>query len=141
MKPFLIDARELYDYAVRCGYEPLIDKRFTMEINLRVSVQKELFGRGHTSAENEKFYRWCWEHYPHICQETMRPLHEYSAIHISHIMTRGAHPETAHDPRNVNILCLASHNKWENGNRYGMRIYQSNKLIIEQLKSEYAKLK
>lgn len=141
MKTFLIDSRELYDYAVKCGYEPLIDARFPIEINLRVAIQREKFGRGHTPEENEKFYRWCWEHYPHICQETMRPLHEYSAVHISHILTRGAHPEMAHDPRNVNILCLASHNKWENGNRYAMRIYQSNKLIIEQLKSEYAKLK
>ena len=141
MKTFLIDSRELYDYAVKCGYEPLIDARFPMEINLRVSVQRERFGRGHTPEENEKFYRWCWEHYPHICQETMRPLQEYSAVHISHILTRGAHPEMAHDPRNVNILCLASHNQWENGRREQMRIYLINQRTIEQLKNEYAKLK
>ena len=133
----LIDSRELYDYVRRRGYEPLIDNRFTMSIDLRIEVQRELFGSGHTPAENEKFYRWCWEHKPHICEETMRPLHTYSATFISHILTRGAHPEMAHDPRNVNILCLAAHNQWENGNREDMRIYQKNLRTIEKLKNEY----
>ena len=133
----MIDSRELYDFVRSRGYEPLIDKRFTMSIGLRIEVQRELFGSGHTPSENEKFYRWCWEHNPHICEETMRPLRAYSATFISHILTRGAHPEMAHDPRNVNILCLAAHNQWENGNREDMRIYQKNLRTIELLKSEY----
>ena len=77
---------------------------------------------------------------PHICSETMRPLKQYSATYISHIMTRGAHPEMAHDPRNVNILCFEMHNRWENGNRSSMRIYAANMLTIEQLKKEYGKI-
>ena len=138
MEPFLIDTREQYDLCRAHGIEPLIDKRFAMDIRLRVSIQRELFGSGHTPEENEKFYRWCWEHYPHICSETMRPLHHYSAIYVSHIMTRGAHPEMAHDPRNVNILCFEAHNMWENGYRKSMRIYAGNLLTIKQLKKEYA---
>lgn len=137
MEPIVIDTRELYDFARKRGFEPLIDRRFAVEINLRVSMQRELFGRGHTPEENERFYRFCWDHYPHVCAETMRPLHEYSAAYVSHILTRGAHPEMAHDPRNVNILCLEMHNRWENGDRQNMRIYQSNLLIIEMLKKEY----
>ena len=137
MAPFTIDTRELYDYARQRGYEPLIDKRFALDIHLRVSIQRELFGTGHTPEENEKFYRWCWEHYPHICSETMRPLRQYSAVYVSHILTRGANPEMAHDPRNVNILCWEAHNRWENGDRQGMRIFRANQLIINQLRNEY----
>ena len=141
METIVIDTRELYDYTRQRGYEPLIDCRFAVEINLRVSIQRELFGTGHTPAENERFYRFCWDHYPHICSETMRPLRQYSATYISHIMTRGAHPEMAHDPRNVNILCFEMHNRWENGDRENMRIYRQNLLTIEQLKSEYRNVK
>ena len=137
MSPVVIDTREQYDYVRSRGYEPLIDKRFAINIHLRVSIQRELFGTGHTPQENERFYKWCWEHYPHICMETMRPLRQYSATFVSHILTRGAHPEMAHDPRNVNILCFEMHNKWENGNRETMRIYRVNQLTIAQLKDEY----
>ena len=140
MDTIRIDTREEYDYCIKRGYEPLIDWRFTMDIHLRVSVQRELFGTGHSPAENERFYRWCWDHYAHYCHETMRPLWDYSAVYVSHILTRGAHPEMAHDPRNVNILCFEAHNRWENGNRKSMRIYESNQLIIETLKSEYGLL-
>lgn len=137
MEPIVIDTRELYDYARSRGYEPLMDKRFVLDINLRVSIQRALFGSGHTPAENERFYRWCWEHKPHICEECMRPLREYSATYVSHILTRGAHPEMEHDCRNINILCFNHHNQWENGNRENMRIYLSNMKTIEQLKKEY----
>jgi len=108
-----------------------------MAHGLRVSIQRELFGEGHTPAENEKFYRWCWEHKPHICEECMKPLRDYSAVHISHILTKGANPAMAHDPRNVNILCLEHHCAWENGNRAAMRIYERNQRTIEMLKEEY----
>ena len=137
MEPVNIYTREDYDYCKQRGYEPLVDRRFAMDIRLRVCIQRELFGTGHTPEENEKFYRWCWNHYPHICQETMRPLKQYSATYVSHILTKGAHPEMAHDPRNVNILCFEMHNKWENGDRKSMRVYAINQLTIEQLKSEY----
>lgn len=135
-----INTREEYDYAKGRGFEPLNDRRFQMDIALRVSIQQELFGTGHTPAENEKFYRWCWEHNPHYCQECMKPLAQYSATYVSHILTRAAHPEAAHDCRNVNILCFSHHSVWENGDRESMRIYASNQLIIEKLKREYATL-
>lgn len=140
IEPCLIDTRECYEFARLHGLEPLIDRRFALEINLRVSIQREYFGTGHTPEENERFYRWCWDHNRHQCEETMRPLYNYSAVYISHILTRGAHPEMAHDPRNVNILCFEAHNKWENGDRESMRIYQANLLTIEQLKKEYGQI-
>lgn len=141
MKPIEITTRQEYDLCRANGYEPLLDRRFAMEIHLRVAVQRELFGRGHSPEENERFYRWCWEHKPHICEETMRPIRYYSAMHVSHILTRGAHPEMAHDPRNVNILSFEAHSRWENGNRRAMRIYRANVQRVEQLKREYQEYK
>lgn len=140
MEPIAITTRAEYDLCKAHGIEPLVDRRFAMDIRLRVAIQRELFGTGHTPQENERFYRFCWDHYPHQCTETMRPLKEYSAVYISHILTRGAHPEMAHDPRNVNILSFECHNRWENGDRKNMRIFAGNRIIIEQLKREYAEL-
>ena len=137
MEPFVIDTREQYDLCRAHGIEPLIDRRFAMDIRLRVSVQRELFGTGHTPEENERFYRWCWAHKPHFCEECMRPLEQYSATYVSHIRTRGAHPAAAHDPRNVNILCFHHHSVWENGKRENMRIYPANLLTIAELKRDY----
>lgn len=133
----LIEDLECYKYAKSKGYEPLTDKRFYMPIKVRIDVQRYLFGAGHTPAENERFYRYCWDLYPHICEECMRPLTQFSATYISHIRTRGAFPEAAHDVRNVNILCFKHHNQWETGNRKAMRIYPGNVQTIEQLTKEY----
>ena len=128
---------EDYLFVQSRGFEPLLDPHFPMTIELRKEVQQKLFGSGHTPAENEKFYRWCWQHRQHICEETMISLHEYSAVYISHILSRGAHPEMAHDPRNINILCARAHAQWENGDRRSMRIYERNQRTIQKLKEEY----
>ena len=143
MTPIVITERYEYDYCVDRGFQPLIDTRnFSMDIKLRVAIQQELFGRGirDTMVANERFFRWVWAHKPHICEETMRPLRHYSAVYCSHILTRGAFPEMATDPRNINLLCFEQHNRWENGDRENMRIYPGNMATIELLKSEYQKL-
>lgn len=137
MMPYLITSRVEYDYAVGRGYEPLLGGLLEMEHELRLEVQREKFGSGHTPAENERFYRWCWEHKAHECEECLRPLNGYSAVYVSHILTRGAHPAMAHDPRNVNILCERCHATWENGCRMAMRIYESNRERVARLKVEY----
>lgn len=145
-EPHVITERWEYDYCVSRGIEPLIDERhIKMEIGLRVKIQRELFGRGEIGKDiaqaNEKFFRWVWEHKPHYCEETMKPLPNYSAAFCSHILTRGAFPEMATDPRNINILSFEQHNKWENGNRKEMRIYPGNMKTIEMLKREYNELR
>ena len=140
---YIITTREEYDIVVSRGYEPLIDERFfLLEHGLRVALQHEIFGhsltsRGNIMQANERFFRWIWAHKPHICEETMRPLREYSAVYCSHILSRGAFPEMAHDPRNINILCFEAHNRWENGDSQRMRIYAKNQQTIERLKKEY----
>lgn len=144
---YQITTREEYDYAVERGIEPLIDdSNFTIDINLRVQIQKKLFGhceigRGYIPAANQRFFKWVWEHKPHYCEECLRPLNKFAAINCSHILSRGAHPEMAHDARNINILCPEHHNQYEFGNRENMRIMKKNVAIIQKLKDEYNKLK
>ena len=128
-----------YEYCVARGYEPLLDIRnFRLDIRLRVELQRELFGhcvlgRGDIPVANQ--------HKPHRCEECLKPLRNYSAVYSSHILTRGAFPEMAHDARNINILCFEHHSCWENGDKTKMRIYPGNVRIIELLKNEYRSLK
>lgn len=148
MEPYLLTTDEEYLYCTNRGFNPLLDTvHFRMTIHLRVKIQRELFGhcifgRGEDIMKaNGRFFRWIWDHRPHICEETMRPLYGYSATYCSHILSRGAHPEMAHDPRNINILNFESHNRWEHGDRENMRIYPGNLAIIELLKKEYRELR
>ena len=143
-----IDSKGHYDHLTSLGFQPLIDwKHFDIDIQLRVETQrllfgKSYFGRGSIKESNQRFYDWCWKHSSKYCQETMRPLYEYSSVHISHINGRGAHPEMAIDPRNKNILNHVSHQKWEDERqRKGMRIYDYNLIVIEMLVEEYNMLK
>lgn len=144
-----IETRAEYDYCISRGYNPLLNDVFSMDIHLRVEIQNEIFGhrilhKDNVQKANQRFYEYCWKHYPHFCEETGRPLHHYSSEFISHILTRGAHPEMAHDPRNVNILFTTAHNKWEFGKTYErqkMFIFPKNMQRILQLREEYSKLR
>lgn len=126
-----------YDYCREQGFEPLTDERFELDHKLRIEIQNELFGTGNSEEQNLKFYKWVWQHKPHRCEECMRPLDNYSATFISHILSRGSSPELAYDARNTNILCFKHHSQWENGDRESMRINEKNQITIQQLKDEY----
>jgi hypothetical protein len=127
-----------YDYLVGRGFQPLQDWRnFHLDLNLRLSLQYELFGFTDFQKQNDKFYHWVWENRPHACEETGKTLYQFSAIHISHILSRGSDRRMAIDPRNVNILSFESHQKWETGKQTEMNIYPMNKLIINLLKKDY----
>ena len=137
MIPYPIDTRELYDYAVKRGYEPLVDERFLVEHNLRVELQRERFG-GNDAEGNEKFYKFCLKHYPMVCYECGCPIRHPWSINVSHILSRGAFPEMAHDPRNVYILCAEHHEQYEHKTtRRYMRIFARSEERIKQLKREY----
>lgn len=132
-----ISTVEEYDYCISRGYEPLANPLFILPISLRIEMQQRKFGIGNTIEANSKFYRFAWDNRPHRCEECFKPLHDYSAIYVSHILSRGAHPAMAYDIRNTNILCFKHHNQWETGNRKGMRIYNTNERIKDVLLSEY----
>lgn len=133
----VITTREEYEHLVGRGYEPLMGvipslmAIITMPNVLRREIQKEKF------KTIEQFYRYCFEHSGRCCEETGETILEYSAINISHILTRGAHPAISTDPRNFNFLTLKSHMKWETGDRKSMKIYQKNQELSQRLKLEY----
>lgn len=142
--PIEITLIEEFEMVSSRGWQPLQDyKKFHIEINLRIAIQRELFGKsliskGSVVEANQRFYIWSWENNPHFCEECAKPLQEYSSKFISHIISRGARPDIAHDPRNKNILCFEHHQKWENETqRKTMRIYKTNLKIIEILNNDY----
>jgi len=110
-------------------------------IRVRVDIQKILFYSKTRAGQMQKFYRWCWKHLQQRCEETNTPLQFYSSVFISHIQSRGAHPEKSIDPRNINILIPDAHRQWENGDKESMRIYWRNQRTIIRLNKEYWKLR
>lgn len=129
--------REEYDSFVKRGREPLIEKAFHLDIDLRREIQKEKFG-GNDASGNQKFYQFCILHKLLVCEECGRAITSPTATNVSHIISRGADARMAHDPRNVNILCPRCHSLWEHATtRKGMRILNKNNKTIELLKREY----
>lgn len=148
-EPVFITNWDEYEKCIAQGVQPLLyNPLVKMDIHLRVEVQRELFGLckmgpNRIPQANERFYRWCWDHiqpnaWPHWCEESGSPLYMYRAEQISHILSKGGHPDMAHDPRNINILSLRQHERWENGSRQEMLIYSGNMRRINLLKTEYA---
>ena len=124
------------------GYEPLIDKRFVLPIRLRYDLQNQMFNN------DVEYYRYAYKIHPtKCCEECGKPLNIYRAMWVSHILSRGAHPEARYDLRNYNLLCYDHHTQWErttskNGkNRYEMSIYKRNQPLMEQMIAEYRALK
>ena len=133
-----INSRFEYDYCISRGFNPLHEWRlFKMDFRLRMMIQYELFGTADFKKQNQRFYEYCWNNFPHYCQETGKPLNNYSSVYVSHIISRGSDRRMAIDPRNVNILCYEQHQNWEFSNRKRMNIYPMNQLIIKLLKQDY----
>jgi 5-methylcytosine-specific restriction endonuclease McrA len=134
-----IASKEEYNYILNRGYFPLQNWRmFTLPIALRIELQYETFGSNSDfQKQNDKFYRYCWDNMPHYCAETAKPLESYSAVYISHILSRGSNRAMSCDPRNVNILCFEAHQIWESEYNYKMNIWRQNQLIIKLLKNDY----
>ena len=139
----LIQDIESYDLCLAKGFQPLIDIKFTLDINLRVEIQNNLFGKKCPKNDN-KFFHWVWNHKPHVCEETDTDILKFAAVHMSHILSKGAFPEMRYDPRNINILLYGIHNIWEFGTeqeKKKLKIYSLNQPIIENLKYEYRQLR
>ena len=126
-----------YDYVLKEGFRPLIDVRFNLDIQLRVEIQNELFGKK-SPKNHRKFYIWCWDNKSnHHCENCGAYLKDYNATNVSHIISKGANPYMMYDPRNVNILCFWCHDLWENGLRQKLKIFGQNKAVEAILKTEY----
>lgn len=141
--PYEITTREEYEKLKARGYDTLFwNDSLQLAPALRVEIQQEIFGKGNHQKSNQKFYRLAWNRKDtHKCEECMRPLPEYSATFISHMLSRGAHPEAAYDLRNYNILCPDCHHRWENGDRENMKIWQRNNCRMKKILKDYEKVK
>ena len=130
------------------GNQPLSNwKKYAIDFLLRMDIQQQLFGKtqlskGNIPTANQKYYAWKWDNSLNVCEECAKPLHNYSSYYISHILTRGSHPEMAHDPRNSRILCDKCHDLTENEDTHReLKIYEVDLIIIEILKYEYQQVK
>ena len=146
MYPILINTRSDYNNVLDLGFYPLYDwQRFKIDIPLRIELQREIFGHtilgpGNIPQANQRFYNYCWnQSIVKHCEECQLPLNEYSAVFISHILSRAGYPEMAHDPRNHNLLCGNCHHKWEKNEatRSIMKIRKKNNRIIKLLNQDY----
>lgn len=140
--PIILSNLSEYSEAERRGYIPLKQwKLFKLPIHLRVEIQAGIFYPGgrptNIKVINDNFYKWFWANSPRYCENCLKPLHNYSSVYVSHILTRGSHPEMRADPRNANLLCYVCHTMWETGERLAMRIYRVNRIVILILKSDY----
>ena len=134
-----VNTREEYEALLKHGIDALSDSRYHMEINLRRRIQKEKFGKNDDEG-NAKFYHYCLTHFPMVCENCGKPIRYPWATNVSHILTRGAHPEMAFDPRNISILCAQCHELYEHSTtRDQLRMWYVEKTerIKEELKREY----
>ena len=145
METYRINNLKEYNHARKYGFHPFIDKDYVMDINVRYDLQKEIFKTSKSLRNCDiKFYKYCWSVLDHYCQESGLYLREYSAVYISHILSRGAYPEMRWDIRNVNILSFKAHQLWEfgtNEQKENMKIWTMNNEIMNCLKTEYQGLK
>ena len=77
MKPVVIHTREDFESATKRGFNPLCEDawRLPMAIDLRREIQREMFGKNN-AAGNQKFYKYCLEHKPLVCEECEHTLPE-----------------------------------------------------------------
>lgn len=141
MEIIKIDIIEGYNLCLSEGLNPLLDPRFNLDHDLRVSIQNKLFGgsplgQKNVAAGNVKFYKWVWKHKEHECEECGLPLENYWSGFVSHILGRKPHPDKRWDIRNCNILCGIHHKQWETEPE-SMKIWTKNQNTIKKLKSEY----
>lgn len=120
------------------GFKPLLNPYFDISIDLRIEIQYALFGKPHPNND-QKFFSYVWSNFPNFCEETYQPLN-YSAAHISHIITKGSRQDMRYDVRNINILSSYYHTYWENEiieKKKKLKVYWKNIPKIELLNHEY----
>ena len=70
--------------------------------------------------------RKIWAERPHYCVETGEYLGTVlRKVYLSHLLSKGAHPELRHDPRNIVLHSASAHQRWEFGkNRHETKTYR-----------------
>lgn len=114
---------------------------------IKSSRPKQISDKGRENKEKDEiFYEALWDSKPHYCEECDVFLGDDFRDHdgkiidrfrYSHILPKGGmYGIFRHRLENGNLLCLRDHNKWEHGIQTDMKIYPSNKIVMDNLSSE-----
>jgi hypothetical protein len=97
---------------------------------------------GKTILLDEAFYEECFNNVVyHICEECGAKLPDefkdsqgkiIARWRYSHIIAKSIAPELRWDIKNINHLCLEHHTNWDFGNKFNMKIYESNRKKFPQ---------
>ena len=132
------------EYARALGMKPGERKDWAFKRQVRYVKEDEAPKRESLADKDQKFYREVWrareDGWGQIrCEECGQPLN-YAASHVSHNISRGAHPEPFFrwNPKNVAMLCLMHHGQWEDSHkRKRMKIWPDKQRAMQELMQEY----
>ena len=127
--------------------KPIVIKRKKKKnTKSKIIIQSKIDNRVQRVETDKNTYFQVFNNLPHKCQECNCDLpneflDERGNINMveqySHILSKGSHPQFRNKVKNLNRLCLRDHQKWEFGKREEMKIYESNQIIIQELRDEY----
>lgn len=76
--------------------------------------------------------RQIWSSQPHRCEECNVDLGDVlRKFMLSHNLAKH-HTDIRHDPDNISLLCFNCHQRWETGDRRGMKIYPKKLPYMEK---------
>lgn len=107
---------------------------------IRFEKDPEPDKRESLAEKDQKFYRKVWkerqDEFGRIACEECGERLSYSASHVSHNLSRGAHPEPSlrWNTENISILCLMHHRQWEDSHkRKSMKIWPKKRELLTTL--------
>ena len=104
----------------------------------RTPIRKVSSKQRLVKKKDQLFYEECFNESNKKCEECDIELGEkYKPIYVSHILTKNSYPSLRHYKLNVNILCELHHHIWEFGDRKAMKIYEGNRLRMDDMISKY----
>jgi len=112
------------------------NKIYTIKRKSVKSSKNTQIKRKEVLRKDREIYKKVFEKSTHECEECGKYIVDEfedeegninAIFQYSHILSKGAKVEYRHEIWNFNILCLECHQKWENGNRYEMKIFPKNK--------------
>lgn len=106
-------------HCITCNNKRKSAQRGTKEINKKTERQ------GEKQAKDWAIWTQIWKERPHYCYETGVYLGTTPrTIYFSHILSKGAHPELRHNPKNIVLHSPGAHHQWEFGDRKSMKTFR-----------------
>ena len=124
----------------KCNNIRLYGNAFGKKYDFKKSKPRKISSNKNVKInKDEEFYLKCFNQSNHVCEECGVELPNYfrdannkvvARYQYSHIVPKSIAPNLRYDINNVNILCLKCHQKWENGDKKSMKIYEKNKIAF-----------